>query len=514
MSLDQKSDNSDDADALRVRRDRIAEILAGSLPTTYERLVALPPCKGSETEDQRLFVRSLAIKHKGRLDQTGLAMLDLAESDASVETLRAARELMLAIDSPDSARRFQLYAALAGDTASAWPLGGLLVTSRGWRFSVDRVHGLALGLGLLAVRAGQQNPVDSLVAAGLADLRSFAEWIVLVDAATDALDRQQDDAAQAEAQSVVVGEIAAVTEASVEGKATSEKEEKAGGARPTLVVVPHFAVDDKKRTSAARDVAKAFESIAGKHLPLVQVDDPAAICSALALRFPHFLAELELVLRRPLPWRVMFVGDPGSGKTELARSLADVAGLPFLVYSCAGSTDSSFGGTSAQWATARASLPLQVIQRNRTANPLVILDELDKASPDRRNGAIVDVLLGYLEPASAKRLMDLGLELEVDVSQVSYVATANRVEDVPAPLRDRLKIVRMPTPGLKHFDHFVSNIFDEIARERGIDRRWISDLAQDEAEVVQEAWPGGSLRRLRRILELLIDGRDDIMGRA
>ena len=171
-------------------------------------------------------------------------------------------------------------------------------------------------------------------------------------------------------------------------------------------------------------------------------------------------------------------------------------------------------GTSAQWNSARPSVPLDLIRSSGKANPLIVLDEVDKTDTDRRNGALVDALLGFLERGTASRYRDLALEVEVDLSHVSWIATANDLKSVPAPLRDRLRVVTVPDPTWSHVGDLSRRILDDIAAERGLDERWIEDLVPDEMEIVKAAWPGGSLRKLRRALEVLVDGRDQLMGRA
>lgn len=515
MSLDDKPGNPRDADLARKRRRRVHEILEGALPTTEERLAAYPPCRDSEAEDRRLFVQSVLLRIGQKLVKDARDVLELAAADGTIETLRAARQVLLGIEEDTAARRLQLYASLAGDTASAWPLGGYLVTARSWRFEIDAVHRVALGISLLALHPSHESglPVSTLAGSGLADLRTFASWTHRLDAAEErATETETKDLGDAKSEAESAAGATARTP--LDDEENAETEASAALAMPTMEVVPPFESADKKRTGAAKEVLKQLEPIAGQALPMRKVNDPAAIKSTLIGRFPHFAAELDLVLTQPLPWRLLLLGEPGCGKTELARTLAEAADLPLVVYGCAGVADGSFGGTSAQWASARPSVPLQLIQRTRVANPVVVLDELDKTDTDRRNGALVDVLLTFLEPASAKRVMDLGLELEVNLSAVSYLATANKIEDVPAPLRDRFRSIRMPSPGHAHVSAFVSNLLDDVAAERGLDRRWLTGLAQDEEEMLREVWPGGSLRRLKRILELLVDGRDRLMGRA
>ena len=82
---------------------------------------------------------------------------------------------------------------------------------------------------------------------------------------------------------------------------------------------------------------------------------------------------------------------------------------------------------------------MQLVYQHRCANPIVILDELEKAGTSKHNGSSSDSLLSFLEPSSARRIRDLALEVDVDQSAISYVATANSINDVPMPLRDRFK---------------------------------------------------------------------------
>ena len=507
-----EDDDDRDVEQLRERHRKVEAVLAGALPPTLSRLSGYPPYAGNEADDRRLFVQSLLVKDRASLSDTTRALLELAAADASIDTLRATQEMLLTLNNEGAAHRFQLYAALAGDAESAHLLGAHLVGFRQWVFSVDAFHRVALGLGLLKVDPGEDCTVGELLKSGLAEAQILGKWAALLSATEGALTRKPSEESEGDPPPSPI-ELAILGSPGQASKDTGAPPSAPKPDGPSMVVVPPYSVSDKLRASAARDVSKAFEGIAGVALPLVELGDPGKVRRMVEPRFPHLAAELDIVLRQRLPWRVLFVGDPGGGKTELARRLLSAVGLPFLVYGSAGSSDGAFGGTSAQWATARASVPLQLVNRNRIANPAIILDELDKTSRDSRNGALVDVLLNFLEPASASRVMDLALELEVDVSRVSFIGTANSIENVPVALRDRFKIVRIPSPGLEHFETFVATILDEVASQRGIDRRWIDALAQDEADLVRRAWKGGSLRRLRRLLEVVVDGRDRLLRR-
>ncbi|QZO00593.1 AAA family ATPase [Chenggangzhangella methanolivorans] len=280
-----------------------------------------------------------------------------------------------------------------------------------------------------------------------------------------------------------------------------------------LQVVP------KQPAGAGDRLWRPFAAIAGRRLPLVRRGDVAAHRRALVRRAPHAAAAIDVILRdltaSELAWirPTLLVGPAGAGKTSLARSIAEVIGLPVTTYAAGGIADASMMGTSAQWSTSRPSVPLDLIRSSGVANPLVVLDEVEKSQASH-NGSLVDALLAFLEPSTARRYRDLALEIEVDLSRVSWIATANKLDDVPRPLLDRFRIIRVEEPTWAHVGDLARGILDDIAAERDLDRRWLDELAQDELQVLRRAWNGGSIRRLRRALEVLVDGRDMAMRRA
>lgn len=284
-----------------------------------------------------------------------------------------------------------------------------------------------------------------------------------------------------------------------------------------MVVVP--SLPEPSKCGGRKDVVRSWDGLAGKRLRIVTRGDLPAQRDQLVARWPHAADVVDTVLRdlasddrlrfRP----TVFVGEPGSGKSSLARAIAETVGLPTQVVPLAGLADGSIAGTSAQWSTARESVPLQLVKSSRIANPCVIWDEVEKAV-DSQNGSATNALLPMLEPSTAGRIRDLALEVEVDLSMVSHFATANSLDGVPAPLRDRMRILAMPDPSWEHVGVLVRGILDDIAKERRLDRRWLDDLAEDELELLHQQWTGGSIRQLRRIVEVLIDGREMMWGRA
>lgn len=116
--------------------------------------------------------------------------------------------------------------------------------------------------------------------------------------------------------------------------------------------------------------------------------------------------QVELALWAGSPWLrlrpLLLVGGPGSGKSHFARALAEASGCALMQLPLGGDNDNrSLGGTARGWIGAQPGLPIVGMAQSRTANPVVVLDELDKVSPERRNGNAWDTLLSMLEPVTA-----------------------------------------------------------------------------------------------------------------
>ncbi|GGE00627.1 hypothetical protein GCM10011390_19310 [Aureimonas endophytica] len=281
--------------------------------------------------------------------------------------------------------------------------------------------------------------------------------------------------------------------------------------QPKLAVVPKLEVAG---TADQKSFMGQFAKLSLLRVPLVVAPDVEPIARDLARVWPHAGDVVRRILADVVPGQpvrlrpTLLVGDPGSGKTRLLAALTRRLGLPSVVFPCASVADGSFGGTPAQWSTRRASVPLELIRSNKIANPAVVLDELEKTGTSSHNGSLLHALLPMLERHSAETYFETALETNVNLSAVTFLATANSLDGIPAPLRDRFRVVVMPNPGLEHLDSLVDGIAMDVHDERGIPLRFFEGLAPDEVEVVGKVWGGGSLRKLRTAVEAALDHRD------
>lgn len=232
---------------------------------------------------------------------------------------------------------------------------------------------------------------------------------------------------------------------------------------------------------------------------------------------PEIIDDVVMDLAMAPAWlkfpRIVFAGPPGCGKTSLAIALGKTFGIPTTVFSAGGVGDGQIAGTSRAWSTARLSVPAQAIVQSKIANPLIIIDEVEKAGTGRHNGNLTDALLALTEPTSSRQFFDPYLEAPVDLSAVSYLGTVNDADLLPSPLRDRFRIVHVPPPGVEHVPAIVKRMVEEIRTERGIDPLFMPDLAPDEIEILAEGWKPSSMRGLRGRVELMLKSRERLATR-
>jgi len=226
------------------------------------------------------------------------------------------------------------------------------------------------------------------------------------------------------------------------------------------------------------DVKEAAKTLDEDHDGLEDVKE--RILEYLAVRALQAERGMVPVSGRGAGAILALVGPPGVGKTSLGESVARALGRKFVRVSLGGVHDEAeIRGHRRTYVGAQPGRLARALREAGTMNPVIVLDEVDKVGPDYR-GDPSSALLEVLDPAQNHTFRDHYLEVELDLSKVLFIATANVTETVPGPLLDRMEVIRI--------DGYTEDEKRSIARNHLLPRQLErTALRPDEVNVTDDA---------------------------
>ena len=207
---------------------------------------------------------------------------------------------------------------------------------------------------------------------------------------------------------------------------------------------------------------------------------------------------------------ILLLGGPGVGKTHFAKRLAKVMQTECeLISMNALSAGFVITGSSASWRGAKCGKVAERLVRGQYANPVVVLDEVEKASGSSQSDPLA-ALYQLLEPETSRAFRDEFIDVEIDASQIFWVLTANSTEGIPAPLLNRMAVYEVPAPTREQAAGIAQRMYGSLLRELNL-----HGFEERLAEAVLDKLAPVSPRDLRKTLldslgYAVADGREHV----
>ena len=206
---------------------------------------------------------------------------------------------------------------------------------------------------------------------------------------------------------------------------------------------------------------------------------------------------------------ILLLGEPGIGKTHFAKRLSEALGTGYEFISMSSLTAGwILSGASSQWTNAKPGKVATTLIHGDYANPLMVLDEVDKAGGDSRYDPM-GPLYGLLERDTARKFKDEFVEVDIDASHILWVSTANDERTLSEPILNRMNVYSVPRPNAEQAFGIACRLYAEIVA----DHHW-GFPPQAPADVMQELadLPPRDMRKRLMVAfgNAKLDGRDEV----
>lgn len=193
---------------------------------------------------------------------------------------------------------------------------------------------------------------------------------------------------------------------------------------------------------------------------------------------------------------ILLLGQPGIGKTHFAKKLSELLGTGMTLVPMSSMTAGwLLSGSSSQWKGAKPGKVFEALVDGEYANPVIVVDEIDKASGDAQYDPL-GALYSLLEHDTAKAFTDEFAEVAVDASQVIWITTANDERGIPEPLLNRMNVFEVQPPSPEEARRIARNLYQSIRAEHGWGEHFAAEPLDDVLDVLGEQAP----REMRRAL--------------